>query len=86
MEDLYWKWLLWGVAFIMAISSLVKLSVDRRDELKGKLENYLEEQKSVISNKRKILAEHRRRAAFVKRIAAEKAKAEADAAKTNSSS
>ena len=64
----------------MAISSLVKLSIDRRDELQGKLDTYLQGQKSVISNKRKILAEHRRRAALAKRIAIEKARQEAEEA------
>ena len=77
MENLPWKWILWGIAFVMAFSSLVKLSIDRRDELQGKLEIYLESQKSLISNKRKILAEHRRRASLAKRIAAEKARQEA---------
>jgi len=80
MENLPWKWILWGIAFVMAMSSLVKLSIDRRDELQGKLKIYLESQKSLISNKRKILAEHRRRASLTKRIAAEKARQEAEEA------
>jgi len=77
MDELPWNWILWVVAFVMAMSSLVKLAVDRRDELQAKLDTYLVEQKSVLSNKRKILAEHRRRAALVRRIAAEKARQEA---------
>jgi len=83
MDDIPWKWILWGIAFVMGISSLVKLSIDRRDELQGKLETYLEGQKSLISNKRKILAEHRRRASLAKRIALQKAKQEAEEAKAN---
>jgi uncharacterized membrane-anchored protein YhcB (DUF1043 family) len=86
MDELPWKWILSGIAFVMAISSLVKLSIDRRDELQGKLEAYLEEQKSVIANKRKILAEHRRRASLAKRIALEKAKLEAQEAEAEASS
>jgi len=82
MEELPWNWILWAVAFVMALSSLVKLAVDRRDELQAKLDTYLEEQKTVLVNKRKILAEHRRRAALTRRIAAEKARQEAEDAKS----
>jgi uncharacterized membrane-anchored protein YhcB (DUF1043 family) len=85
MDELPWNWILWGIAFVMAISSLVKLSIDRRDELQGKLETYLEGQKTVLSHKRKILAEHRRRASLAKRIALEKAKLEAEQAKADAS-
>jgi hypothetical protein len=85
MDELPWNWILWGIAFVMAISSLVKLSIDRRDELQGKLETYLAEQKTVLSNKRKILAEHRRRASLAKRIALEKATLEAEEAKADAS-
>jgi hypothetical protein len=71
--DLPWGWLLWGLAVILATSSLVKLANNRRDELQRKLDSYLETQLKLIQHKKKILEEHRRRVALAKKIGDESA-------------
>ena len=63
----------------MAISSLVSLAVARRNDLRGKLDNYVETQMKAVYHKKKILAEHRRRVALAKKFADEKAAQEAEA-------
>ncbi len=75
--DLPWGWILWAVAVVMATSSLVKLAGDRRNELQGKLDTYVEGQLKLNYHKKKILAEHRRRVALAKKLADENAMQEA---------
>ena len=76
--DLPWGWILWTLAVVMATSSLVKLAINRRDELQGKLDTYLETQLETIHHKKKILAEHRRRFALAKKMADENAAQEVE--------
>jgi len=76
--DLPWGWILWALAAVMATSSLVKLAIDRRDELQAKLDTYLETQLKMIYHKKKILAEHRRRVALAKKMAEDNAAQEAE--------
>ncbi len=71
--DLPWGWILWALAVVMATSSLVKLAVDRRNELQNKLDTYMDSQLKLIHHKKKILAEHRRRIALAKKLAEENA-------------
>ncbi|MDZ4849597.1 MAG: hypothetical protein SGI77_09900 [Pirellulaceae bacterium] len=78
-HDLPWAWILWTLAVVMATSSLVSLAIKRRNELQGKLDVYLEEQVKLISSKRKILAEHRRRVALAKQLAEANASQEVEA-------
>lgn len=78
-QDLPWGWILWTIAVVMATSSLVKLALTRRDELQGKLDAYVEVQRKMIGNKKKILNEHRRRVALAKQMAEEIATHEAKA-------
>jgi hypothetical protein len=71
--DLPWNWILWGLATLMAISSLVSLAIQRRDELQAKLDSHLDHQRKLLQHKQKILAEHRRRVALAKKLAEENA-------------
>lgn len=64
----YWVWI---AASVIAISSLVQLVRARKAVLEEKLQTYLHGQAKLVSQKRKIMAEHRRRAELAKKIAEE---------------
>jgi hypothetical protein len=66
------SWILWAIAAVMAIGSLVKLSMTLRDRLQEKLDNYFKEQVTDLIKKRRHVAERRRAQEMAKKLIAER--------------
>ena len=65
-------WILWAIAAIMAVGSLVKLSMTLRDRLQEKLDNYFKQQVTDLIKKRRHIAERRHAQAMAKKLIADR--------------
>jgi hypothetical protein len=66
------NWILWAIAVILAIGSLIKLSMTLRDRLQEKLDNYFKEQVTSLLKKRRHIAERRRAQEMAKKLIADR--------------
>jgi hypothetical protein len=66
------NWILWAIAAIMAVGSLVKLSMTLRDRLQEKLDDYFKTQVTELIKKRRHVAERRYSQEMAKKLLADR--------------
>jgi hypothetical protein len=65
---LSWNWILWIGAILVAVASLVRLSITLRDRLQTKLDDYFKTQLTDLVKKRRHLRDLRYRVDVAKKL------------------
>ncbi len=66
--EIPWFWILWILAVVMAVGSLVRLSMTLRDRLQAKLDEYFKSEVTAMIRKKRILAETKRRHEIARKL------------------
>lgn len=69
---LSWNLLLWAMAVLLAIASLVRLSITLRDRLQEKLDEYFKNELTELVKKRRHLRDLKRRVDVAKKLIEER--------------